>query len=198
MKKTVALCIIVLLVVMSVASSFGCQQQAALAPPPAQTPKPTIGSLIYTNSEHGFSVEYPTDWNLEENLTEQEKFTGIVIKFLGPLPAEYDNRAVIIIEADKLPSEFTAEEYAEVVEIRILKKNLPDYVNLEEQTTVIGGVPSLMRTFTATMQDAPHKDIQAYFTKENVGYAITYDVTIDSHDKYVGCFELVTSTFKFE
>jgi hypothetical protein len=34
--------------------------------------------------------------------------------------------------------------------------------------------------------------------KVDYAYTITYDVTIDSHDRYADCFELAISTFNFK
>jgi hypothetical protein len=194
MKRLAALCLVALLFCPPSALIVSCQQQPASTP----IPKPAIASKTYINSEHGFSVEYPENWDLNEDISEEAKLNGIVAVFVGPVTAEYDQRVHIIIETDEFSSGVTSEEYAEAVEFQILKKNLTDYVKLEEQTATISEIPAIVRTFTATAPDYPRKDIQAYLTKENIGYAITYDVTPDSHDKYKDCFDLAVSTFKLE
>jgi hypothetical protein len=195
MKKLATFCLAVLLFCLPVAVVASCQQTE---PAQSQAPKPAIPSKTYTSSVYGFSVEYPAEWTINDNLTEQENSKGLLIEFDGPLSAEYDQKASIIIEADELSRKFTTEEYAQAVELQLLTKILPDYIKLEEQTTTISGIPAIRRTYTATMRYFPHKDIQIYFTKENLYYVITYDVTSESHDEYADCFDLVTSTFKFE
>lgn len=196
MKNLVILCIVVLLFSLPVALVVSCRQQSE--PAPALATESTIASKTYTSSVYGFSFEYPADWTINKNFSEEENQKGVLVVFDGPQSAIYDHRANIIVEADELSKDFTAEEYAQAVELRLLKITLPDYIMLEEQTTTISEIPAIIRTFTATMQYYPHKDIQAYFTKDNLCYTITYDVTIDSHDEYAECFDLLINSFKFE
>ena len=202
MKILTILCIIILLFSLPVILVAGCQKQTtpASSPSPDSLPtvKPALETKTYANSEHGFSVEYPADWDKNDSFTEKEKLMGLLVIFEGPKSTKYDRRASIVIEADECPSDYTVEEYAKAVELQILKKNFKDYSNLQEQQTTIGGIPALMKTFTATINNFPYKDIQAYFIKGNLAYAITYEVTTDSYDKYIDCFDLVKSTFKFD
>jgi hypothetical protein len=178
----------------------GCRQQS---PSTSETVTPdsetgqAVENKTYTSDEFGFSLEYPADWNLKKELTESERNFGIRAVIEGPHSAEYDYMATIIIKVQELSQDITTEEFAEAVEVQILKKNLPDYVSLEEKTTTIGGIPAIARKFTATMSDAPCKDIQAYFIRDNCIYTITYDVSTDCHDMYAGCFGTVIDTFTF-
>lgn len=195
MKRLILSRFTFLLIVLLVVSIAGCKQQQA--PSPATPTKTTIINKIYANSEHNFSVEYPADWNLKKTLTENEKLTGVVAIIEGPKSAKYNYRVNIMIEADKWSRNYPVEDSAKAVELQILKKNLPDYVNLQERTTTISGMRAIVRTWTATIQSFPHKDIQAYFNKEDFTYTITYDVTTDLHDEYIDSFNLAISTFKF-
>ena len=200
MKRQVILCTIIMLVLLPAALVIGCQQPAPAPPAPAPTPPPappppppppTPETLTYTNSEYGFSCDYPKDWDVEEDLA------GVVVAFAGPLAGEYDYMVNINIVTEELTSKMTVEDYGRMGELH-LKKAWPDYVNVHEYTTTISGLPAIVRTVTATVTDFPLKDIQAFLIKDKVAYIITYDVTVDSHDEYADCFELVISTFKFE
>ena len=222
MKRLLILCITALLIL---SITIGCQKQTtpastpsptASAPPqsaPASVPipvttsssssastptvKPAIASKTYSNSEHNFSVEYPADWDLKKTLTDFEKSTGVLAIIEGPKSVKYNHRTSIMIEADKCPSNFTAEEFAKAVEQQILTKNMKDFTNLKEQKSTVSGIPALVKTFAATVNNLPLKDIQAYLIKGNFAYTITYQVTTDLHDEYIGCFDLAIRTFKF-
>lgn len=163
--------------------------------PSVSSASPVIASKTYINSEYGLSVEYPADWDLNENLTQQERLLGVLVRFLGPQSEKYDYRANISVQVAKLPANSTLESFAAGVELQILRKNLSDYVNLQERTGAIGGMPAILRTFTATIGSFPHKCIQAYMVKGDFVYRITYDVTIDSYDTYADCVDLALSTF---
>ena len=209
MKNLVILYTVILVVLLSVVSVAGCKAEptpappapaapapappppSAPAPPPPPAPPPTPQTLTYTNSEYGFSCDYPKDWDVEEDLA------GMVVVFAGPLVGEYDYMVNINTVTEELPSKITVEDYGKMGELH-LKKSFPDYVNVHEYTTTISGLPAIVRTFTATVTDFPLKDIQAFLIKDKVAYIITYDVTVDSHDEYADCFELVINSFKFK
>ena len=62
---------------------------AACAPPPltppptpSPTPPPPMETLTYTDSEHGFSVEYPKDWYVPA------VFMATIVTFVGPVEEE--------------------------------------------------------------------------------------------------------------
>ena len=169
-----------------VASVVGCQQQSE--PPPSPLAPET---LAYTNSEYGFSLEYPKDWNVEEGSA------GTVVLFAGPLVGEYEYMVNINIVTEELPSEMTVQDYARMAELQ-QKKAWSDYVKVKEYTSTIVGLPAVVKTFIATPIDVPLKDIQVFFIKDKVAYIITYNAAIDSHDEYVEFFDLAISTFKFD
>jgi len=200
MMKTFSL---LLAVVLSISILLGCsdKEPVPLATEdeiPATPSKSVISSKTYTNTEYSFSVEYPVDWDLNENLSTEERQAGRIVIFSGSQVAENDRRVRIIIEADKWSKDATVEQYATAVEMQVLKKNLSDYINLHERTTTIDEIPAIVRTFTATIDGLMQKDVQAYFTKDDFAYVITYDVTTEYYDTYVDCFELAINTFKFE
>jgi len=157
-------------------------------------PKPDIASKTYTNIDHNFSIEYPSDWEYSGNPTTGQGSQGILVTFIGPASAQ---TAGIVIEADKWPAPSTLEQYAAAVEEQVLKKNLVDYVKLKEVSTSIGGMPAVTRIFTATINSLPLKYAQIYFVNKDFGYAISYSNSPDSFDAFYNSFELAVSTFKF-
>jgi hypothetical protein len=155
-----------------------------------EKPKLTIASKTYTNSENLFSVEYPKDWDLEENVG------GIIAIFAGPLTKENRYMVNINIVSENLTRNITIQDYIRLGELK-LKKSVPDYIKLEEYATTISGQDAIIRTFTATVQNVLLKDTQAYLIKGKKAYVITYDVDDNSYDEYSSFFDLVISTFNF-
>ena len=192
MKKSFILCAVYMLIILPVIA--GCQQQ----PAPTSITKPAIESKTYTSSEHSFSVEYPADWDFFDDLPEEELAKGVAVIFVSLTSPEDEQSTKIIIQANRLTFKPSCEEYAEIFESNVLKKNLPDYAKLDEQNTTINDIPALTRTFTATMNGVLYKVLQTYFPKEDIGYMITYNAPADSYDKYKDCCDLSMSTFKLE
>lgn len=192
MKKFIQLIISVMTILVLSALAIGCGGQETASQNPT-----TIANKTYANTDYNFSVEYPADWDAKENLTEQEKDTGVVAVFEGPSSPEYDLRVQITLEAENLGGETTAEGYATGVEEYILKKNLANYTNIEEQETTIVGLHAVIRVFTSTTSRAMFKYTQAYFTKKEIGYVITYAATTDIYDTYFNIYNLVKNSFRF-
>ncbi len=184
MRRLIILYAVILLVLLPVA---GCQQQSPSLP--------DIESLTYTNSEYGFSLEYPKDWDVMED------FMGMEVFLAGPLVLEGAYCINVSVAVEQLPEEMTLEDYGITVESNT-KMALPDYNKVDEYSTTIGGQPATVSTLTATVElegtEYTLKDSCAIFIEDSVGYIITYDVPQEFHDQYADCFELVIGTFEFD
>jgi len=174
MKKFTLSCFAVLITLILAVSVIGCAQ-----------------SKTYTNTELGFSCQYPADWDAEENMM------GALVIFAGPMTLDDTFMINISIVTDELSDVYTVEEYSRLTELQF-EKSGNDYVKIQGKNTTISGLPAIVQTFTVTVDDYPIKDIQAYFIKDMTAYIITYDTIEESHDKYTDYFDLVISTFKFE
>jgi hypothetical protein len=152
--------------------------------------KPSISSELYTNTEHLFSVEYPADWDIEEDIA------GVLVLFAGPILKDYDYFVNITIAVDKLPYQMTVQDYVKLGNLA-LKKRLPDAVISEKKSTTISGHAAILETCTATFDNIPLNGMTASFIKDKLGYTFTYDVTKGSTQDYLDCFNLVISTFRF-
>jgi hypothetical protein len=213
MKKLAIICTLGLIAILAFASLVGCEQETAPAPPepapsaptptpapvptpepePQPIPPPAPETLTYINSEYGFSVEYPKDWDFEEGLM------GVIVILAGPFLEEEPFMININIASEDLPKfpEMSLEDYFGVNKMQI-KKMSENYEEVDKYDTTIGDCPAIVYTFTSDYEGTAMMQTQAYFLKENVAYVITYSATIQSHDQYYGCFEGVVSSFKFE
>lgn len=158
-------------------------------------PKPAIESRTYTNSEHGFSVEYPEGWDILED------YMGTIVLFAGPMVLEGDYYVNVNVREVQLPREMTLKDIVKSGEL-IDKRNIENYDKLEEYNTIVGGLPANVQTCTGILKvngkDLLLKDKVARFVKDKVCYIITYDVPAEFHDEYTDCFNLVISTFEVE
>ena len=193
MKRLVILCTVILVVLLSVVSVAGCQQK------PEPTPPLAIESLTYTSSEHGFSVEYPKDWDAEEDLM----VTGMVVAFMGPSVLGGSFTVNISIVKEQLPEfpKTKLEDYCRMVELNS-KRYLANYRKIEETSTTVSGLPAIMRTYNYTTkfdeEELVSKNCQVYFIKDDVAYTITYDTLVEFHNEYADCYDLVIRSFTFD
>jgi hypothetical protein len=69
---------------------------------------------------------------------------------------------------------------------------------VDEHDAVVSGVPATVVTYTFDWEGITVKLTNVVFLKDNVGYVIGYDSMLEYYDDYLGCLELMMSTFKFE
>ena len=194
MKNLIILCTVILIVLLPGALLFGCQQEPELSisPPPQ---RPAVESLAYTNSEYGFSVEYPKDWGILED------YMGTVVAFMGPLVLEETYYVNINVITEQLLEDMMLKDYVKAVELNT-KRAFIDYEKVSEYSTTLDGLPATVLISTCTIQEEGTKyalkDSIAICINDNVGYIITYDVPVELYDPYTDCFDLVVSTLKFE
>jgi hypothetical protein len=150
---------------------------------------------LYTNSEYGFSIEYPTDWDLEED------YMGLVVIFAGPL---LENRYMVNVNVliEEVPEEMTVRDYAKAC-VLTAKKTYENFQKIEEyKTTTIDGYDAIVMVITATVTQGEQvfalKDTTAMIVRDKKGYGITYDVLENYHDEYLYSFNEAIRTFKFE
>ena len=158
-------------------------------------PSTGIETELYTNSEYGFSIEYPTDWDLEED------YMGTVVFFAGPL---LENRYMVNVNVliEEVPEEMTVRDCAKAF-VLTAKKTYENFQKIEEyKTTTIDGDDAIVDVITLTITEGEQvfalKDATAMIVRDKKAYGITYDVLENYHDEYLYSFNEAIRTFKFQ
>jgi predicted transcriptional regulator len=159
--------------------------------PSSQTPTPTptaAGPQTYTSTNYGFSFTYPENWQLGN-------LPGVVVYLTGEIVANYLPNMTVKVE--ELATPMSAMELAQKIEKERLKNFYQDYQSVSLEDVSLGNATGVKRIFTLTFQGQPLKDIQYYVVRGNLGYLITFDVSLDGFDQIVGVFEQIASSFSF-
>ena len=145
---------------------------------------------IYSNEEWGFSLEYPKDWDVIE-----EMFEGTVV-FTRSLA---EGPTAIMVIAEELPAfpEPVLEDYVEMTESQV-ESELTDYEKVSQYSTTIAGEAAIVYTVAWSVGTQAVKHTQAIFLKDRVAYRVSYTGTPESYDEDIDCFELVINSFKFD
>ncbi|MCK4347035.1 MAG: hypothetical protein KAW47_00315 [Thermoplasmatales archaeon] len=173
-RKTIA--ILIAIVAMAVAGMFaGCINNSEYK--------------THTNSNYGFSIEYPKDWEVDDS--------GGSVQFGGKI--DYYITAVTII-IQEIPSSITVQEYAKTVELGI--KGAVPYYHLEEKyNTTIEGEPAVVMVYTCIFEEAKplvFKQKNIIFIKDGIGYSLSsfsLEEIYDKADKMY--FEKIMQSFRF-
>jgi len=170
-----------------------CAPTLTPTPTPSPTPTPQMETLTYTDSEHGFSVEYPEDWDV------QAGFMATIVTFVGPVEEETGgaiNVNIGAVDSAEFP-EMTLEEYVRLFKLK-LEENASNYEEVEEHDAAVDGLAAIVWTWKEDLAGTTLMVTMAFFVKEDVVYAISYGATSELYDDYLDCFEVVLSTFKFD
>ncbi|MFC1926006.1 PsbP-related protein [Chloroflexota bacterium] len=158
-------------------------------------PSTGIETELYTNSEYGFSIEYPKGWDLEED------YMGTVVIFAGDLlENRYMTNVNILIE--EVPAEMTLEDYAKGSALTAKKKYENFQIIEQYRTTTIDGYDAIVTTYRATVTYGEKafacKDASAWILRDEKAYSITYDILESYHSEYLDSFWEAVRTFKFQ
>ncbi|MFC1969845.1 PsbP-related protein [Chloroflexota bacterium] len=162
-------------------------------PTPGPTPPPPLETLTYTDSEHGFSVEYPKDWEI------QAGFMGTIVTFTGPVEEETGGAINVNIGATTPaePPEVTLEEYVRLFQLGV-EEDAKNYEKVDEYDAVVDDLAAIVWTWKEDFAGTTLTVTMAFFMKEDVVYGISYGATSEVYGDYLGCFELVLDSFKFD
>lgn len=167
------------------------EAQAPVVPPPSP---PTMESLTYTNSEYGFLVKYPKDWDFTEGITDT------IVVFSGPFIAEEEVFINILIGAEELPKypKWTLEDFVSTSKLQ-LKALMENYEDVDEYRTTVDDLPAIVSSFTYDMDGFTiMQTMVSFFKEENVAYSIVYTATPTTNDESLDSLELMMSSFEFK
>ena len=159
----------------------------------ACAPSSESEGLTYNNSKYGYSVEYPKGWDVTE---ESE---GALILFTGPLIEEAGGSARGKVVSENLTQalEMTHEEYVRQNKLT-MGQMFSSLEVVDEYNAVVSGVTATVLTYTFEWEGITVKVTNVVFLKDNIGYVIGYDAMLEYYDDYLGCLQLMMSTFKFK
>lgn len=159
-------------------------------------PRASTESLTYSNSDYRFSVEYPSDWDVYEDIL------GTVVFFAGPLVVDTTCYSHISMVVDELPYEnVTHEDFVNMV-VSQLTTTLQDCRLAQEYSAAIDGMPAVVLVFTYTGdfggENVTVREEIVVLVKDKLYYLLKYVVPAEFYEDYADCFELAKSSFRFD
>ncbi|HXK35472.1 MAG TPA: PsbP-related protein, partial [Candidatus Paceibacterota bacterium] len=110
--------------------------QVTKSPTPTSTANPMAGWKTYTNSEFGYSLNYPSNWSLTAGSTSTGSISGNRLSILPPDPLSTqsvdEDFSILIRDASKESLNLATE--------REKMKHPNQYVTYNETTGTVGGV----------------------------------------------------------
>lgn len=178
MRKFFGYCIIAVLVLILAFPSSGCGGTAS-------------GSGTYTNSKHGFTVNYPEDWELDEGAD------NTIVVFRGPVLQETGGKVNINITNDEIgdSSNITLDFYLDLNDKQYVQE-FENYSRLATEDMTIDGKPAKKMIYSFDSANFSLKANQVYLIDDGTAFAITFVTTAATYDRYAADSDLVINSFK--
>lgn len=128
--------------------------------------------LTYENSQHGFKIKYPDQWQAQEGL--ENTVIADVVKLQPPKKDNVDINSgdVIVTVEDFKAKAMSMEEYTEASQKQI--KAISDVEILEDGSTMLANTKAHKIVFMAKEEENNVKTMQVWTVKNNRAYIITY------------------------
>lgn len=157
-----------------------------------QKPKinPETGFAIYENDEFGTKIEYPSDWQQQDNAF------GSLVMFYSPQSNGEDpfRENLNIIAASLGGTELELYDYMNA-NIEQLENSLIDFEFFDVEEVEINTIPGRKVTYTGTIEGNSLKWTQWYILKSDKAFVITYTGQ-DEFDTYLKTAQDIVNTLE--
>jgi eukaryotic-like serine/threonine-protein kinase len=141
--------------------------------------------LTYQNSTFGIKIQYPSNWDKQENGTRQDTHTDLVTF----TPQTMNSNASLDVMVDDIAGSpgTTLAQYASD-EIGSLKQQYAnnDFKLIESKSSIIlAGLPPYRIVYTSVDQNTTTKDMEIGAIKGHKVYILTYEAGPNEYDKYL-------------
>ncbi|MDQ6866771.1 MAG: hypothetical protein M3044_23485 [Thermoproteota archaeon] len=151
--------------------------------------------LTYQNSTFGIKIQYPSNWEKQENGTRQDTQTDIVT-FLSPV---INSRANLDVSIDDISGEkgISLTQYANQ-NIADLNQSLPDAKLIASNTNnvVIAGLPAYRMVYTSADGSTILKTMEIGAMKGDKVYILTYEAAMQEYAKYLPVIQRMIDSFQ--
>jgi len=139
----------------------------------------------YQNSTFGIKIQYPSNWEKQENGTSQDTHTDLVTFN----PPTINSNASLTVTVDDIADSpgTTLAQYASD-EIGSLKQQYAnnDFKLIESKSSIIlAGLPAYRIVYASVDQNTTTKDMEIGAIKGHKAYILTYEAGPNEYDKYL-------------
>lgn len=179
---------LLLVVSIAVAACGGAADSSSAADSTTTTLGFSDAALTTYESALGFSIDYPSDWEVSEDVD------GGIVTFTAPAVGAgfSDNFNVVVGEVPDL----SPLAYYEA-EVQRIQSVLPDAQILEQANVNIEGVLGRGITFTATQNGIPVGISRMLFLRDGTAYEVTFVTTADRLGLLSKLVQRIFASFRF-
>ena len=142
--------------------------------------------LTFTNDEHNFTLEYPSDWTIVDSVN-----YGIVLR-----PYEETQTTFYVDTYTSMYSDVTMSDYVDEMMGNLMR--IRDTATFEDPYNIdINGYPFTGLVYQETADDGEVYHYQEYFTANGYGYIMYYVIPENEYDAIAPIMDEIAMTFQF-
>lgn len=160
----------------------------------AQVKPTTTNFLPYQNSTYGIKIQYPSDWQKQENGTKQDTQTDIVTFYA---PASNTN-ANLDFSINDISDEkgISLAQYANN-SLTDLKQSLTNFKLIESNgNNHMSGLPAYRIVYTSNDAHNVTKTLETGAIKGNKVYVLAYEAGISEYNKFLPIIQKMIDSFQ--
>ncbi len=153
------------------------------------------GAVVFRDTHHGFTVEVPDNWSLEEGFSDDS--LDFVVIALSPEEGEADpfieNMNILV------------ETMGERVELRDyfmwnlvgLMEELPSFHMHHKSNALVNGIRMALIVYSWDLEKEKTATYQYIFVRGKKGYVITFSAEPKNFERYRDTFDRIAASFQF-
>lgn len=158
--------------------------------PTAFAQQTSTNFITYSNSTYGIKLQYPSNWDKQENGTKQDTQTDVV-SFSPPVS---NSNASLDVSTDSGVSGESIAEYSSgsLSDLHSFK----NFKLIESTNTILAGLPAYRLIYTSENENTIVKDMEIGTIKGDTAYLLTYEGGVNEYDKYLPVAQKMIDSFQ--
>jgi hypothetical protein len=158
---------------------------------PNEYPTPSA-LLTYTDTNKGFSISYPQDWELvpKDLLSDQD-----IVGFWAP-EAENKGKPIVSVAKQECSPDTNPEHYFQTLEAALQGSPAYDYQLISQENLTIDGSAAIKHTFAYMRGEERLKAMQIYLVKSESVWIMTCLCSPEFFDLFKPAFDAIVSSFR--
>jgi eukaryotic-like serine/threonine-protein kinase len=164
----------------------------SLTPTPTQAPV-NANFLTYSDSQYGFEIQYPKDWEKEEDVS------SIAVRFRSPKEGTSDllQENVNVVTEDLQGQEVSLQEYTNL-SIKNIQEYIEDFSVVEQGKMQVAKGDGYYIVYTGTGNGLKLKFRQEWTLEGDSAYVVTYTAQEKDFSKYEKTAKEMMQTFMIQ
>jgi hypothetical protein len=158
---------------------------------PSEYPETSV-LLTYIDTNNGFSISYPRDWELvPKDLLSDKDIVGFWIP-----EAENKGKPIFSMSKQECPTDASPDKYFQTLEVVLQGSPAYDYQFISKDDLTINGSAAIRHTFAYMRGEERLKAMQIYLVKSGSAWIMTCLCSPEFFDSFKSAFDTMSGSLR--